>query len=102
MATGRKSKVPHTRSLGRRLLRGLGVHLLVIAVTLVTAELILQRLNPAYLWTTDWQSLGYQYDPELGWRPAPNSTQVISLPRQISVAHNSLGLRDIELEDDGR
>ena len=42
------------------------------------------------------RSLTYQYDPELGWAPVPNSSAVITNARTIHAQHNSLGLRDIE------
>jgi hypothetical protein len=75
---------------------------LIIAITLILAELTLQWLNPAYLRLHDWAGLGYQHDVELGWSPIPNSTVVLSQPRTITARHNSLGLRDVELNSDSR
>src|SRR5262245_28262640 len=91
---------PVSRS--RRLLRGLGWNVLVVAITLLVAELVLQWLNPVYLRMHDWNGVGYQHDLELGWSPIANLTTVLSLPRTTTVKNNSLGLRDIEPEHDLR
>jgi hypothetical protein len=48
------------------------------------------------------RSLGYRYDAELGWTPAPNSASRVTNARTVSVRHNSLGLRDGELSRDGK
>src|SRR5262249_43928403 len=92
--------IPVTRT--RRLLRGLVWNASVIIITLLVAELMLQWFNPVYLRMHDWNGLGYQYDPELGWSLAPNSTTVVSLPRTVTVKNNSLGLRDVEPERDSK
>jgi hypothetical protein len=86
----------------RRLLRGLVWNASVIIITLLVAELTLQWFNPVYLRMHDWNGLGYQYDPELGWSLVPNSATVVSLPRTVTVKNNSLGLRDIEPERDAK
>jgi hypothetical protein len=86
----------------RHLLRALGRHALVIAVTVIVAELVLQWLNLNYLRLEDASSLGYQHDAEIGWSPIPNSIVSPSMPRTITVRHNSLGLRNEELQHDSR
>jgi hypothetical protein len=48
------------------------------------------------------RSLSYQYDPELGWAPIPNSRSVVTTARTIHAQHNSLGLRDIEFVGDDK
>lgn len=48
------------------------------------------------------RSLAYDYDAELGWAPVPGSSAVVTTARTIHARHNSLGLRDIEVERDGR
>ncbi len=48
------------------------------------------------------RSLAYEYDAELGWKPASNSSSVITTARTIHARHNSLGFRDIEYTPDGR
>jgi hypothetical protein len=40
----------------------------------------------------------FQHDAELGWFPIPNSVAQFQGSRIFNVAHNSLGLRDVELE----
>src|SRR5262245_51465571 len=86
----------------RHPLRALGAHALVIAVTLIVAELVLQWLNLNYLRLEDSSSLGYQHDAEIGWSPIPNSVVSPSMPRTITIRHNSLGLRNDELPADSR
>jgi len=41
----------------------------------------------------------YSHDTTFGWFPIPNSVQKYTGARTIAVRHNSLGLRDIELEN---
>jgi hypothetical protein len=40
----------------------------------------------------------FQYDAELGWFPIPDTVAQFQGSRTITVAHNSLGLRDVEPE----
>jgi hypothetical protein len=40
----------------------------------------------------------FQHDAELGWFPIPNSVAQFQGSRIFNVAHNSLGLRDVEFE----
>lgn len=44
----------------------------------------------------DERSLAYNYDPELGWFPKPNSSTAINASRPITAKHNSDGFRDVE------
>ena len=46
---------------------------------------------------TDERNLLYGYDATLGWFPRPSSPQQYTGEREITVQHNSLGLRDIEI-----
>ncbi len=39
-------------------------------------------------------SLGYRYDPALGWAPVPNSRKTFTYHRTINIAHNRDGFRD--------
>jgi hypothetical protein len=84
---------------GSLLLRGLLVLSLVIVATLFAAELLLRVIDVSGPIRSE---LGeaFQFDPELGWVPAPNAaTQQTSGNRTISVRHNGLGLRERELGD---
>jgi hypothetical protein len=84
-------------------LRATGVQLLILLVTLVAIEGILRLVSPRMLRdSSSERSLTYQYDPQLGWAPVPNSSAVITNVRTIHAQHNSLGLRDIEFARDGR
>ncbi len=47
-------------------------------------------------------TLGYQFDPMLGWSPVPNTRQTVNCGRTVSVFHNSKGLRDPEPLFDSR
>ena len=40
----------------------------------------------------------FRHDNELGWAPIPNSALTFTGYRKITVRHNSLGLRDVELD----
>jgi hypothetical protein len=48
------------------------------------------------------RSLTYRYDPELGWAAVPNSSSVVTTARTIHAQHNSLGFRDVEVEQAAR
>jgi hypothetical protein len=83
--------------------RAIGVQLLILLVTLIALEGLLRLVSPRMLRdSSSERSLTYQYDPELGWAPVPNSSAVITNVRTIHAQHNSLGLRDIEFVRDGR
>jgi hypothetical protein len=48
-------------------------------------------------------TFGYQYDPELGWFPAPRTEATFDFVHgTIPIAHNSKGFRDIEPSFDAR
>src|SRR6516162_6418078 len=87
---------------GGLLLRGLLVLGAIIVAILFAAELLLRVIDfsgPSRF------ELGeaFQFDPELGWVPAPNAAaQQTSGNRTISVRHSSLGLREQELSDIAR
>jgi hypothetical protein len=87
---------PASPSRFRRLFRFVLLQVLVLIVSLAAIEGILQVLNLRYLRIVTWESLHYQYDPELGWSPAPNTAFDDGKIRPIRVVHNSIGLRDIE------
>jgi len=80
--------------------------LTIVCVTLVTLILCEAALRLADLRILrdgiGERSLTYGYDAELGWAPIPNSSATVTTERTIHAQHNSLGLRDIELEPDGR
>jgi len=78
--------------------------LLMTIATLALIEAVLRVTDPRILREDKSErSLTYSYDAELGWAPKPNSSStVITSERTIHARHNSLGLRDIELERDPR
>ena len=84
-------------------LRRNGTSVLILLVTLLVLEGLLRVVNLKILRdSTTEQSLSYQYDPELGWAPVPNSNAVITNARTIHAHNNSRGLRDIEFVRDNR
>ena len=84
-------------------LRACGVSLLMTLVMLVVLEGILRVANFRILRdSASERSLTYQYDPELGWAPVPNTGAVVTNDRTIHAHHNSLGLRDVEFVRDSR
>ncbi len=85
-----------------RALRALALQALVIVVTLALCEVILRWINIAYLRADDWGNLRYRFDAELGWSPEPNSRSIVALPRETAVSHNSLGVRDVEFQRNGK
>jgi hypothetical protein len=80
-------------------LRAIAVQCLVLLVTLAACEAILRVVDLRYL-RMDESGIApvYAHDAELGWYPIPNSAQTYSGARTVHVRHNSIGLRDIELE----
>jgi hypothetical protein len=92
---------PAGRMLLGRLSRSLGniaISLAVILVLLAATEITLRVLNFPLLRLVSLESnAGYAHDPELGWLPRPNSVRQQTASRTVTLSHNSLGLRDIEL-----
>ena len=96
-------KHPATRERVHQGLRSTGLVSLIIIATLVVAEIALRIADPRiFREDKSERSLTYDYDAELGWAPIPNSSSLVTLERTIHARHNSLGLRDIELERDAR
>lgn len=87
----------------RQLLRDAGVMLCVTIATLAALEIFLRAADFLELRETLTQrSLGYAYDPELGWSPIPHSASRIETFRTTHFQHNSLGLRDDEFVPDDK
>jgi len=80
-------------------LRAVAIQVLILLVTLAAAEIVLRVIDLRYL-RMDESGMQpvYAHDAELGWFPIPNSAQTYTGSRTVAVRHNSLGLRDIELE----
>ena len=77
--------------------RSVATQIVIIAAVLVCTEVFLRvadfrdiRVVP------EKYQLPYDYDPELAWYPIPGR------PTGLGDRINSMGLRDIELVDDGR
>jgi hypothetical protein len=84
----------------RRLLRAVGLQIVILTLTLIAIEFALRVADLRYLRLDQSErSLLYAHDPELGWFPVPNSAAKFTATRTISVQHNSLGLRDVEPDD---
>src|SRR5262249_54310760 len=70
---------------------------------LAVCRLVLRCLNSEMLrFDVDERGAIYQYDAELGWLGDPNTTKPFAMQSQHSATHNSAGLRDTELTEDGR
>ena len=85
--------------LSRRLARQLGIQILLLIGTLAAAELILRivDLRELRVGLRVGDAIVHRFHPELGWYPAANTVvERKSLIRTVTVATNSLGLRDIE------
>ncbi len=82
----------------KRFLRGLALQLALLVGTLAVAELILRVLDPRELRDgyNARAAVVFQYDPELGWGPIPNTVAQHAGSRTVTIRTNSLGLRDIE------
>src|SRR5207302_1462172 len=92
-------KVPARHSL----VRTIALQVMIVVATLVACEIILRVIDLRYLRTyRAGADRVYNYDAELGWFPYPNSELTFTGIRTIKVRHNSLGLRDIEPEADGK
>ena len=80
-----------------------GMSLIVALVTLIGLEIFLRLADFRELRDApSEQSLNYDYDAELGWAPAPESSGTITTFRTTHFQHNSLGLRDEEFRLDAR
>jgi len=87
----------------RDIFRTLGVSLAVSLATLIGIEILLRIADFRELRDSlSGQSLGYNYDAELGWAPVPNSSSRVTGARLFHVRHNSLGLRDAEFGLDSK
>jgi hypothetical protein len=75
----------------------------IIMASLLVTEIALRLVDLRVLrQDVSERSLAYDYDPELGWAPVPNSVSTVTTARTIHATHNSLGFRDIEYQRDGR
>jgi lysophospholipase L1-like esterase len=87
----------------RSLVRGASTTLIVTLITLVLCEISLRLADFRILRDgIGERSLTYDYDAALGWAPVPNSSATVTTARTIHAQHNSLGLRDIAFQPDGR
>jgi hypothetical protein len=92
-----------TTSRARETLLSLCVSLAVTLVTLAVLEVFFRVADLAELRDTlSTASLHYDYDPELGWMPAPYSSGVITTFRTTHYKHNNLGLRDEDFTLDSK
>lgn len=86
-----------------RFLGTAGITLAMACATLLALEVLLRICDFRELREgVSERSLGYRYDAELGWVPAPNSAAKVTNARTVSVRHNSLGLRDEEFSRDDK
>jgi hypothetical protein len=77
--------------------------LIIAVVTLVCLEIVLRLADFRELRDgLAEQSLSYDYDAELGWAPAPESSGTITTFRTTHFKHNNLGLRDEEFTLDAK
>jgi hypothetical protein len=91
------------RSRVREAILSVLVSLGITLATLAVLEIFLRFANFAELRETlTERSLAYDYDPELGWMPVPNSSGIIKTFRTTHYKHNSLGLRDEEFTLDAK
>ncbi len=80
-----------------RLIRSIATYAAIIAITLVFVEVVLRVADFRDIRVIPEQyRLPYDHDPELAWYPVPGK------PTGLGDRINSMGLRDIELVDDGR
>ena len=80
--------------------RDLALQIALLLATLGATEVILRAIDLRYLRMHEsGVAPVYAHHAELGWYPIPNSEQKYSGAGTVHVRHNSLGLRDIELED---
>lgn len=83
--------------------RDAALQIALLFATLGIAEVILRVIDLRYL-RIDESGVApvYAHHADFGWFPIPNSAQEYTGARTVKVRHNSLGLRDIELEDSGK
>jgi hypothetical protein len=74
------------------------IQILFILALLPVVEITLRVLGVAALWPEPNGNWNYQYDPEFGWSARPNSAGHITITRTVKSNHNSLGMRDIEVD----
>ena len=89
-----------TAGRARRMLREIGLQILILLVTLAAIEVVLRVIDLRVLREGHraGHALAFRFDGDLGWLPIANSRTVFTGSRSITVEHNSLGLRDIEPE----
>ena len=91
------------RSRVREIFNSAAVSLCMTLATLAVLEVVLRVADFRELRETLSEgSLGYGYDPEIGWAPVPNSSSVFTGARTFHIKHNSLGLRDEEFSLNSR
>jgi GDSL-like Lipase/Acylhydrolase family len=70
----------------------------VVTGLLILTELTLRALDfPSLRLDAMETRADFAYDPQLGWLPRPNSVKQQTASRTVTLRHNSLGLRDIEV-----
>lgn len=79
-------------------LRDIAIQIALVVAVLVVFEIVLRVVDLRFLreGQRPGYSIAYNYDAELGWYPIRNSTATFIGQRTITIAHNSLGLRDSE------
>jgi hypothetical protein len=84
--------------------RTVAIQVGLLLVTLMLCEAVLRWMDPPLLreFRQTGHNLAYSYDSELGWFPVPNSVSMYAGLRTVRIAHNSLGLRDIEPGSENR
>lgn len=89
---------PSAKSRSRNLLRDIAIQVVLVVAVLAVFEIALRLIDLRFLreGQRPGYSIAYNYDAELGWYPVPNSKTRFVGMRPITIAHNSLGLRDIE------
>lgn len=82
----------------RRLLRDIAIQFGLLIAVLVVIEVALRVIDLRFLreGQRPGYSIAYNYDGALGWSPIADSKAVFVGQRKFTIAHNSLGLRDIE------
>jgi len=81
----------------RELILSICASLIIAFLTLAALEVFLRIVDFRELRDgLSEQSLRYDYDAELGWMPAPESSGTVTTFRTTHFKHNNLGLRDEE------